>query len=441
MSPTTRPRLPLAALAVAVALVACSKEPAQAPAAQQAAAADGFVRTEWALPTVDGAGQPDLAVGPDGRLLLSWIRKLGDRNALQYAAYLGDDTWESAPKTIAVGRTLSANWANTPHIAMTEDGSLWAHWLQGSADPAASPHASDILLTRSPDNGVHWSAPVPVNDDGTPTEHGFVSLWPAAPNAIGVAWLDGRNTVGAEHEHKPDEAKHEHAKEGADGKAGWMTVRSVRFDAAMKRTDEVEIDTATCDCCGTDVAVTRRGALLAYRDRTEDEVRDIVTVRADAKGWTTPKVVNADGWKMPACPLNGPAVAANGANVAVAWYTAPGEKPALRIARSVDAGDTFAAPIDIEAGEAVQGRVDVAMDDTATWLVWLREDAKGQTVQLARYPVTGKPTRTTLATLQGRGRATGFPKIAVRKQVAFVVWTDIVDGRTRLAAMKVAAAP
>jgi hypothetical protein len=164
-------------------------------------------------------------------------------------------------------------------------------------------------------------------------------------------------------------------------------------------------------------------------------------VRADAKGWTTPKVVNADGWRMPACPLNGPAVASHGASVAVAWYTAPDEKPVLRIARSTDAGNTFAAPIDIEAGEAVQGRVDVAMDDTATWLVWLREDAQGQTVQLARYPATGKPTRTTLATLQGRGRATGFPKIAVRQQVAFVVWTDIVDGRTRLAAMKVAAAP
>ena len=162
-----------ARLSVAIAallLGACQREsaPAVAPAQPDHS---GLVRIEWALPTVDGAGQPDLAIGPDGRLLLSWVRRLGDRNALQYAAYMGDDNWESAPKTIAVGRTLSANWANTPHVAMTEDGAIWAHWLQAPAN-AESPHASDVMLTHSPDNGVRWSPPVAVNTDATGTEIG-----------------------------------------------------------------------------------------------------------------------------------------------------------------------------------------------------------------------------------------------------------------------------
>jgi hypothetical protein len=45
--------------------------------------------------------------------------------------------------------------------------------------------------------------------------------------------------------------------------------------------------------------------------------------------------------------------------------------------------------------------------------------------------------RTEIARLSGRGRGTGFPKIAVRRGVAYVVWTDIVEGRPRLAGMKV----
>ena len=418
-------------LSAALALAACQRESTPAPTAPAApnagtATASKLETNGWALPTPDGAAQPDLATGPDGRLLLSWVRPMGDRNALQYAAYMGDDNWESAPKTIAVGRTLTANWANTPHIAMTDDGALWAHWLQTPAD-AASPHASDVMLTRSPDNGVHWSAPIAVNDDKTGTEHGFVALWPAAQDTLGIAWLDGRKTSGEGH----DEHAHEHS--------GEMTVRAARFDGTLARSEDTEIDATACDCCGTDAAMTNAGPVLVYRDRTlPDEVRDIVAVRRESKGWSKPVPVHADGWKMPACPLNGPAVAAMGGNVAVAWYTAPDEHPVLRLARSTDGGRTFGAPTDIDQGAALQGRVDIAMDSAGTWLVWLREDAKGQTVQLARLPAKGgAPQRIELARLAGRGRATGFPQIAVRGGIAFVVWTDIVGGQPKLQGAKI----
>lgn len=434
-----KPTPTMLVLATALALAACQREPAPAassPAPSQAAASadsSGLAREPWALPTTAGAAQPDLSVGPDGRLLLSFVRRIGDRNALQYAAYLGDDTWESAPKTIVIGRTLTANWANTPHIVMTDDNALWAHWLQTPPN-AASPHASDVMLTRSPDNGVHWSAPVAVNDDATATEHGFVSMWPASQDAIGIAWLDGRKTAGAGHDHGANGAK----KEG-DKQAGEMTVRGARFDGALQRSGEAEIDASTCDCCGTDAALTDAGPLLVYRDRSKDEIRDIAATHLRAGKWDAPRPIHADGWKMAGCPLNGPSVAAWGKDVAVAWYTAPGDKPMLRLARSGDGGNTFGAPIDVDQGAALQGRVDVAKDGDSTWLVWLREDTKGQTVHLARYPNNGGAKQETdLAKLAARGRGTGFPKIAVRNGVAFVVWTDVVDGQPQLAGMKVA---
>ena len=435
-------------VATLFALAACSRESTTAPAEQGAAAPDdhsGLAREPWGLPTPGGAAQPDLSVGPDGRIIISWVSRMGDRNAMQYATYLGNDTWESAPKTIVVGRTLTANWANTPHVVMTDDRALWAHWLQTPANPA-SPHASDIMLTRSPDNGVHWAPPVAVNDDGTATEHGFVSMWPSTQDTIGIAWLDGRKTAGAEHEHGANAAKDEHAAHATKGAAkderaaaATMTVRGARFDGDLARSGDAEIDASTCDCCGTDAALTDSGPLLVYRDRTEAEVRDISATHLRAGKWDAPRPVHEDGWKMEGCPLNGPSVAAWGKDVSVAWYTAPNDKPMLRLARSADGGNTFVAPIDVDQGAALQGRVDVARDGDSTWLVWLREDAKGQTVQLARYTTKGEAKQQTqLATVSGRGRGTGFPKIAVRNGIAFVVWTDIIDGQPRLAGMKVA---
>jgi hypothetical protein len=37
-----------------------------------------------------------------------------------------------------------------------------------------------------------------------------------------------------------------------------------------------------------------------------------------------------------------------------------------------------------------------------------------------------------VAKLQGRGRATGYPQIALRNGDAYIAWTDIVDGSPRL---------
>jgi hypothetical protein len=108
--------------------------------------------------------------------------------------------------------------------------------------------------------------------------------------------------------------------------------------------------------------------------------------------------------------------------------------PALRLAYSGDAGDTFTAPLTLDQGEAVQGRAAVALDGDAIWVAWLREDAQGQSLQLARHSpgLERELQRVELAALTGRGRGTGFPKLALVHGDAHVVWTDVVDGRPRL---------
>ncbi|NUS38460.1 MAG: exo-alpha-sialidase [Lysobacter sp.] len=403
-----------ASLVLAVALAGCHRT--QAPQAHGAQNAHGpFVVQDWALPATPGAAEPDLVVAPDGRLLLGWISSVpGRRNALQFSDTDPAGHWQSAPRTIAIGNSLLANWANTPHLLATPDGALWVHWLQA----VGAGEASNLALARSTNDGFSWSAPLQVNPEGAPAEHGFASMWPASQDTLGIAWLAG----GAE---QPDA----HATHGAA-----TTLRAAVFDRTMQRSGEQVVDPQVCDCCRTAVAMTTRGPLLVYRDRTSEEIRDIAAVRFDGHAWSRPVPVHADGWKMAGCPVNGPAVAARGNDAVVAWLTGAHDKPTVLLARTSDAGEHFDAPVTVDAGPQVDGRVAVALDAQQAWVAWLRDRPGGSTLWLSRYApdLSHELQRFEVAKLHARGPAAGYPQLAVREDGAWLVWTDSVDGVPQL---------
>ena len=77
---------------------------------------------------------------------------------------------------------------------------------------------------------------------------------------------------------------------------------------------------------------------------------------------------------------------------------------------------------------------DVALDEDAAWVLWVRETPQGQSLHLARYTpdLSRELQRLEVARLQGRGRATGFPQLVLADGGAYVVWTDVVEGRPLL---------
>ena len=404
-----------------LALAACKPSATGVPV--QPAAKGDYQAQVWALPAAAGSASPDLSIAPDGRLLLSWINQQeGRRNALQFGSYTDKGGWQSQPRTVAVGRSLLANWADTPHLLATADGALWMQWLQTSPD---GPGAYDTVLARSRDGGLTWTQLTRVNNDELAAEHGFAALWAEGQDRIGIAWLDGRAQAA------PHEAGH-------DGAAA-MQLRANGFDLDLQRGTDSVLDTMTCDCCQTDVAMTTKGPLVVYRDRSEDEIRDIAVVRRTAGRWSAPVSVHADGWKIAGCPVNGPAIAATGNDAVVGWYSEAGDAPALRLALTTDAGDTFAAPVVVDSGKQVLGRVDVAMDTSQAWVAWLRETASGQTLMLARYApdLSRELQRIEVAKLEGRGHATGSPKLVVDSTAAWLVWTDVIGGVAHLRGARV----
>lgn len=412
-------------LAACAALVvsACSRD--AAPTQATAPGGDYGVRP-WEIFAGPGSMAPDLSLTADGRVLLSWLnRQKGRRTAMQFASYTEAGGWQSQPRTIAVGDSLMANWADVPHLRATPDGALWAQWLLATAE---SPYAYDTVLARSRDGGMRWERMSRVNAEGQGGYSGFAALWPEGRDRLGMAWLDGRAKQGG------------HGGSADHDGGGMMQLRATRFDGALQRGEELVLDAQTCDCCQTDVAMTAQGALLVYRGRTEDEIRDIMAIRRRGDGWGAPVRVHADQWNIAGCPVNGPAVAARGDQAVVGWFTMAGGTPRVQLARSGDAGASFAAPVKVDEGAAVLGQVDVVLDAEQAWVAWLREDAGGQTLMLARYApdLARELQRIEVAKLVGRGRATGAPRMVSGQRGLWLVWTDLVDGVAQLRGAQVA---
>ena len=316
---------------------------AQAFANQPQTPAPWPLRVETLVsPAAAGSAQPQLSVSSRG-VLLSWIETAGNGATLRFSERTA--TGGRRPRSVASGTDWFVNWADVPSVVRLADGTLAAHWLQKSG---SGTYAYDVRMSHSRDDGKTWSPSVTPHDDGTQTEHGFASLFQMPGSGLGAVWLDGRNMKGG------------HAGAGGEHGSGDMSLRFAGFDRNWKRTGDAALDLRVCECCPTAVAVTSEGPIVAYRDRSATEVRDIVVTRMEKGKWTEPRAIAEEGWVFPACPVNGPSLSARGRNVAAAWFQAKDNKPKAFVAFSSDAGRTFGAPIRLDQ-DGTLGRVDIEL--------------------------------------------------------------------------------
>jgi hypothetical protein len=177
-------------------------------------------------PAGPASAQPQLSTSSRG-VLLSWIERNGSTATLKFSELAGG-RWSDA-RTIASGDNWFVNWADVPSAMRLPNGTLVAHWLQKSA---ASTYAYDVRLSYSTDDGRTWSASFLPHHDGTPTEHGFASLFAMPRGGLGLIWLDGRAMKGGEH--APGGS-------GEAAKAGSLPRRSdeVANPGSPRRSDEV----------------------------------------------------------------------------------------------------------------------------------------------------------------------------------------------------------
>jgi hypothetical protein len=354
-----------------------------------------------ASPAGVGSGEPNLTVAPNGRIYMSWLQRADSAHALRFAS-LNGTTW-SAPRTIHTSRDFVVNWADFPSLSVADDQRLAVHWLQKSEGGA---YAYGIRIAQSRDGGKSWSAPAIPHRDTSATEHGFVAMW-HEPGTLNAVWLDGRN----------------HAKESSTPTNETMLMTtSIGANGAVRA--EVALDPRICDCCQTSAAMTSQGPIVVYRDRSANEIRDIYFTRRVNGRWTRGFPVSNDNWRIDGCPVNGPAIAASGNRVVVAWFTAPADKPRVNVAFSRDAGATFGKPVRVDSGNPA-GRVDVAlMRDGRALVSWVeREGGESATVFARSVDARGHKSSPRAIAASTAARASGFPRMAVSGDHVVFAWT------------------
>jgi BNR repeat-like domain len=330
--------------------------------------------------TIPGAMAPYLAGDGRGGFAVSWFES---KEKTVRVATLRNGTW-SEPMTIAKGETVKANRADTPVIAVDGD-TILATYSVGKGH-----HGRNVYVTRSTDAGKTWSKPV-MPHPALESEFGFVSLTPRGD----MIWLDGRGLPGG--------------KEGA-GDMQFHYAR-VKDDGTL---DKVEVlDSRVCDCCPTSMVVTSAGPLIAYRDRSDDDVRDISVIRRDPSlGWLKPKTVHEDGWTIKGCPVNGPSLDARGADVALAWFTGADNDPRVYVAFSRDGGANFGKPYRVDTGKPA-GRVDVAFDGNGVIVSWIA----GTSLYARRATLKGA-----MGAAVQVAEAAGLPRLAVSNGTVAVAY-------------------
>lgn len=394
-----------AALALGVALLSCSSEERG-----QHAERGNLSLTALDPPAEAGAMAPRLTRLDDGALL-TWLEPRGDGHRLVAARVDLDRRAWSEPRAIATGGAFFANWADVPGAIQDGRGRLVAHWLEKLGDDT---YAYGVRIARSIDRGDSWEDAGLLHDDSSPTEHGFVS-YVALQQGVRAFWLDGRRM-----------------EQGAP-----MQLRTAHLDRGTPA-ESVLLDDRVCECCSTDAAMTSAGPIVVYRDRSADEVRDIAYAVAGPSGFSAPALIHADGWHVGGCPVNGPAVDADGDEVVVGWFTNAQDDPRVLAAFSNDAAARFAPPIVVDRDRPL-GRVDIALDGRGGAVMsWMAASPRGAEIRLQRIAPGGAHGVSRVLTFTTPARSASVPTLSRQGGRLVVAWIeDVKPARLRAAEIEI----
>ncbi|MBJ34495.1 MAG: sialidase [Flavobacteriaceae bacterium] len=358
--------------------------------------------------------QPSL-VSNKGNLSLTWISSDDDMNASLNFRQFKNEGWTN-PLRLASGTDWFVNWADFPTHAVSGNQVLTSYLKKS----ASGKYTYDVFLSLHNLSGEKVKEDFILNTDGFKAEHGFVSITANESEGFLITWLDGRNTV--EKDEKGDYRP--------------MTIRFAEITKVGDIINETELDSSVCDCCQTSMTFTNKGPLVVYRDRTEEEVRDIYVTRNIDDVWENPIPVHNDGWVIYGCPVNGPKVVSNSNNIAISWFTVSNGIPKVNLSFSESYGSSFGNPIKINDLGAI-GRVDTAfLNEKEVIVSYMEGDDDGTYLRIKKVSMDGTISKPITISIIDGGRSTGVPQLEIHDDEIFIVWTIFDNESKQLKAVK-----
>jgi hypothetical protein len=152
--------------------------------------------TRLSDPTMDYAEDPDILAGPGSVLFAAWMERVPtgpatyDFQIVVARSTDGGNTWSRSVVDRLTNASASNAFYANPSLGLDHQGRAYVAWLHS---PDSQAGTSDILFSLSPDGGVHWTEPRPINWPGHQVD---VDTIPAIASdfegQVVVAWQDFR---------------------------------------------------------------------------------------------------------------------------------------------------------------------------------------------------------------------------------------------------------
>jgi len=371
-----------------------------APPSKQIATRD-LIATPIPLELEEDGRFPTLAADPQGKVYLTWYGRGTQKGEtkLQQKVWTGE-AW-SQTQTVAAGGGWMVNWADFAKFSIDESGSAMVTWLAG-----AHGHGGyGVMYQKRREAGAGWTEPRALHQDKDAVEHGFVSLLPLDDGNFFATWIQ------------------------STAKGPPTDLRFATYSPTGVPHEEQVLDTRICDCCATAAVRLDNGeVLIAYRNRSEAEVRNIQMLRGLPEAgseWTSPKFEEPQDWMTASCPVNGPVLTAQGQFVLLAYYhQGPKGQGQVKYSWSNDGGVSFTYPSILQRKDPILGRVGLAMlNEQTAVLSWLERSGKTSRWMACTLDTDGKAGDSIVLGEVKGGRADGFLQLASAQNSVLAAWT------------------
>jgi hypothetical protein len=197
--------------------------------------------------------------------------------------------------------------------------------------------------------------------------------------------------------------------------------------------NEKPIAKTTCQCCRTDLFVSKTGTINAsFRDIIDNEIRDMVLTYSVDNGntFSTPIRISPDNWKINGCPHTGPTMTENQNGLHFAWYTSGGGSGVF-YANSMDGGKTFSTREIVSDNPTARHPQITTLNNKDVLIVWDESISNGNQystlVGLQHRDKKGKIVATKY--ISSKSGNAYFPVVkALNKSQILVAWSqDFVD--------------
>ena len=357
---------------------------------------------------------PQMMYLNSGDIIAWWTQKNPETGDDLVAFAISGDEGKTFSKPVPIPATngiSAAHGESLPALVQKPDGSF-VMVFSVKNEEAEFRFAGSVKYIQSVDGGATWtdSEIVHKSDTNIENSHSFVAATLLADGEVGTVWLDGR--------HKLDHQVMYFAK--TNGRNGFG--------------EDFRIGGGTCQCCKNSLLTDENGTLhIAYRGLT-DGTRDVMHFTSNDNGttFTKPKKISDDGWKIDACPHNGPAMTrAEDGSLHFIWYSLAGGE-GLFYATSDDGGNSFTSRLQV-GDNPVAKHPQMEVMNGYTVAVWDELAGNGKSAhKRARLTVIGESGVLKSEVLSGENREAWAPNlIKLKSGNLLATWVEETpEGRT-----------